>query len=894
MNFKASVLDEDRFLKQKAKIDWLEVGDSNTKYFHNSMKAKHHQSRIDKITDVHGIDHEGGEVPKALVAHYESFLGKPGPTTEFNSVGVFVNTLDSTKANMMIQAVTDDEIKSALFSIDDNKAPGPDGYSSLFFKKTWDITGKALCLAVHDFFKTGRILKEINHTFLALIPKVDIQKAYDTIDRKFLRAILIGFGFHTIMVDWIMTCVTSASFSLSINGNIYGFFKGERGLRQGDPMSPYLFTLVMEVLSLILKKAVQEIGSFKFHNQCKKDQIINICFANDFFLFARGDLASVKVLMDGLGVFTKASGLNPSISNITAFFCNIPDHVKQAVFGIMPFAEGQLPIRYLGVPLISFRLLHKDCKVLVERMEAKISDWKNKSLSFVGRLQLNNSVLSSLHIYWASVFILPASIINDLEKKMRSFLWCQGPMSKGKAKVSWKDCCLPKNEGGLGIRRIRDVNKALMTSHIWSVINKRKSLWVKWIYSNKLNDRNFWDVPLRAGSEWGWRKMLLMRDAIRPHIKFYVGNGHSTFAWYDSWLPIGPLCKYISPREVTSAGFRLEAKVSNLINNGSWLWPSAWYDLFPVLIGMNVPILNCDEEDTIFWIDKDGNEVSYSTSSTWDSLRWSQQRVDWFDMVWFPHCIPRHSFHVWLILKKKLKTQDKLRQWDVSGSSNLNLLCCSLCKRGPDSHEHLFFECDYSSQIWNLVRPLAMFQHVSCSWENILQAILADNPKLARMVIGKLLVAAMTYFIWQEQNNRLLTPNERTVNQMQDLIVSTVRLKLVTLKIKRKTQGRRILEAWNIPKIIDKGEDCEEDVGGGGQNSRLLDDTGVIVAPPPIVEAVEDVQMEDAPQEQPRPRARTIPIPSSFDLTLLGQTVQTIYDDQQASRRAISDGWTRI
>nr|XP_043639239.1 uncharacterized protein LOC122610308 [Erigeron canadensis] len=642
MNFKAAVLDEEQFLKQKVKIDWLEVGDSNTKYFHNSMKAKHHRSRIDKITDVHGIDHEGGEVPKALVAHYESFLGMPGLTTEFNSVGVFVNTLDSTKANMMIQAVTDDEIKSALFLSMTTK---------LWVRTVYKCINKIITNRIkgglddiidinQSAFVSGRRIsdnilltqglmhnyhREIGHPRCAF--KVDIQKGYDTVDWKFLRAILIGFGFHTIMVDSIMTCVTSASFSLSINGNIYGFFKGERGLRQGDPMSPYLFTLVMEVLSLILKKAIRETGSFKFHNQCKKDQIINICFVDDLFLFARGDLASVKVLMEGLGVFTKASGLNQGLSKSTTFFCNIPDHVKHAVIGIMPFTEGQLPIRYLGVPLISSRLLHKDCKVLVERMEARISDWKNKSLSFARRLQLINSVLSSLHIYWASVFILPASIINDLEKKMRSFLWCQGPMSKGKAKVSWKDCCLPKNEGGLG-------------------------------------------------SEWGWRKMLLMRDAICPHIKYYMGNGHSTSAWYDSWLPIGPLCKYISPREVTSARFSLEAKVSDLINNGSWLWPSAWSDLFPVLIGMNGPILNRDEEDTIFWIDKDGNEVSYSASSTWDSLRWSQQWVDWFDMI------------------------------------------------------------------WNLVHPLAMIQHVSCSWENILQAILADNSKLARVVIGKLLVAA--------------------------------------------------------------------------------------------------------------------------------------------------------
>ena len=84
--------------------------------------------------------------------------------------------------------------------------------------------------------------------------KVDLQKAYDTVSWQFLEFCLIKFGFHKIMVDWIMVCLNSASFSISVNGESHGFFKAKRGLRQGDPISPYLFTMVMEVLTLMLKR----------------------------------------------------------------------------------------------------------------------------------------------------------------------------------------------------------------------------------------------------------------------------------------------------------------------------------------------------------------------------------------------------------------------------------------------------------------------------------------------------------------------------------------------------------------------------------------------------------------------------------------------------------------
>ncbi|GKB35870.1 ribonuclease H-like domain-containing protein [Tanacetum coccineum] len=199
--------------------------------------------------------------------------------------------------------------KESMFSIGDDRASGPDGFTFAFFKKGWDIVGHDVCKSIRNFFVNGQLLKELNHTFIALIPKVDIQKAYDTVDWNFLETILKRFGFHTVMIKWIMACVSSSSYYICVNGDVHGFFKGKRGLRQGDPLSPYLFTLVMEVLTLILRRQVRNSNFFRYHKHCEEIQLINVFFADDLFLFARGDVNSAKIILDSLTELHAGDGL---------------------------------------------------------------------------------------------------------------------------------------------------------------------------------------------------------------------------------------------------------------------------------------------------------------------------------------------------------------------------------------------------------------------------------------------------------------------------------------------------------------------------------------------------------------------------------------------------------
>ncbi|GKE31231.1 hypothetical protein Tco_1450553, partial [Tanacetum coccineum] len=124
----------------------------------------------------------------------------------------------------------------------------------------------------------------------------------------------------------------------------------------------------------------------------------------------------------------------------------------------------------------------RDCKELVEKFKC-VLDWKNKP------------------------FPSPCS-------------------SKGKAKVAWELVCLPKDEGGLGIRRLELFNSALLVSHIWNLLSLKESLWVKWVHAYKLNGRNFWDVPIRGNMSWSWRKILQLRSSIRDFIWRKIGQDY--------------------------------------------------------------------------------------------------------------------------------------------------------------------------------------------------------------------------------------------------------------------------------------------------------------------------------------------------------------------------------
>ncbi|GKB78030.1 RNA-directed DNA polymerase, eukaryota, reverse transcriptase zinc-binding domain protein, partial [Tanacetum coccineum] len=372
--YKEAAIDEERLLKQKTKIEWLQYGDSNSSYFHNVIEGRISRSRIEVVYDESGNKYCGDSVANQFVSHFSNFLGTCDEVFDIdNADNLFTKKLDADSSLEMIKPVTDDEIKEAIFSIDDNKASGPDGYTSKFFKASWSVVGPDVCCAVKEFFVTVKMLGELNATLISLIPKVSTPAkvtdyrpitccnvVYKTISK------VITNRFKFVLDDLVEANQSAFIPGMLISDNVLlaqEFMKGynwDIGVRncafKGDPISPYLFTLVMKVLNLMIKRQIRRDRRFKFHSGCQKLKISSLYFADDLLMLCHGDMISSSILRRGLDEFSMSSGLYPSMSQSNAFFCNIPSNVKDEIKLVMPFSEGVLPIRYLGVPLVAKRI----------------------------------------------------------------------------------------------------------------------------------------------------------------------------------------------------------------------------------------------------------------------------------------------------------------------------------------------------------------------------------------------------------------------------------------------------------------------------------------------------------------------------------------------------------
>ncbi|XP_062075420.1 uncharacterized protein LOC133779477 [Humulus lupulus] len=310
--------------------------------------------------------------------------------------------------------------------------------------------------------------------------KIDISKAYDTVDWKFVEDLLNALNFPTRFIQLIMICIKSSSYSLLMNGRFQGGFLGAKGLRQGDPLSPLIFVLIMEYMTRCFHHAAID-SIFRYHPLCKILKLINLCFADDLIILSKGSIQSIKVIKEVLEGFSSSTGLFINVSKSQIFFGGVDSREKREILKDIGLAEGCFPLKYLGVPLRPTKWKAEDCGIISKKIRLRLNTWGSRHLSFAGRIQLIQSVLVGLRNYWMSVFILPQSVSKGVEKLCRGFLWGLNGNKSRLHVASWEKVCLPKPYGGLGFKEGSKWNQAILAKYIWAITEKRDILWVKWV-----------------------------------------------------------------------------------------------------------------------------------------------------------------------------------------------------------------------------------------------------------------------------------------------------------------------------------------------------------------------------------------------------------------------------
>ncbi|KAL0299931.1 UNVERIFIED_CONTAM: hypothetical protein Sangu_2461200 [Sesamum angustifolium] len=244
---------------------------------------------------------------------------------------------------------------------------------------------------------------------------VDLRKAFNSVSWTFLSRVLHG-----------------TSFSVALNDSLHGFFPGKKGLRQGDPMSPALFFLFIEYFSRSIKRSATN-SDFNFNPKCEKLKITHLLFADDLMLFSRGDLTSIRILMECLQEFRDISSLAVNTAKSNIFTAGTQNDTLDEALAMTEFARGHMPVRYLGISLTAQRLLVTDYSPLVDQIASCIRKWTTKSLSFAGRLELMRSVIQEVECFWLQFFPLPMAVIEKIHRLCRAFLW-----NSKRAPVAWR------------------------------------------------------------------------------------------------------------------------------------------------------------------------------------------------------------------------------------------------------------------------------------------------------------------------------------------------------------------------------------------------------------------------------------------------------------------------
>ncbi|GJW53199.1 RNA-directed DNA polymerase, eukaryota [Tanacetum coccineum] len=270
----------------------------------------------------------------------------------------------------------------------------------------------------------------------ALIFKVDFEKAFDSVRWDFVDDVLNKFGFGERWRTWIQSCLRSSRGSILVNGSPTEEFQFFRGLKQGDPLSPFLFILIMESLHISFQRVV-DAGLFTGIKINSMVNLSHLFYADDAIFLGQWSELNIDSLVRVLDCFFRASGLRINMCKSKIMGVNVEDGMVKNAASKLGCLVLKTPFTYLGTKVGGNMSRKQAWKEVVDKVLSRLSRWKMKLLSIGGRLTLLKSVLGSMPIFHMSIFKVPSSILKSLESIRSRFFNGQDPKSNKASWVKW-------------------------------------------------------------------------------------------------------------------------------------------------------------------------------------------------------------------------------------------------------------------------------------------------------------------------------------------------------------------------------------------------------------------------------------------------------------------------
>ncbi|KAA3455435.1 reverse transcriptase [Gossypium australe] len=736
--------------EQRARVNWLKMGDRNTAFFHSMATQRRKKNLILKLQNNEGIEiGDQQEMAETARLYFQDLFKTEGiddPEHLLNGVEKSISEEDN---RFLMRPYTQEELRSALASMGATKAPGEDGFPAIFFQKLWHIVGEEVSTYCLAQLNGGMEVSEINTTHIVLIPK----KRNPT-NLTHFRPISLCNVIYKMMAKVIADrfkgvlerCIDKAQSAFVpgrlISDNVLVAYKilhtlkrkrwGSKGLmavkldmsRAYDRVewgflekmmskmgfNPNWIHLIMKCistgLSSLIRVAQQEENLKGVKASRSGPQISHLLFADDCITFGEATERGAGLLKKILQEYRRCSGQIVNFEKSNVFFSsNTGFEKKRMVSQMLGVRSSNDPEGYLGLPNMVGRRKKAAFQILKDRLKKRIDNWSTRHLSQGGKEVFIKSVLQAIPTYSMACFLLPKTLCSDLEKIIAKFWWQKGHGQRGIHWCTWNNLCFSKEHGGMGFRRFDQFNIALLAKQGWRIINYPSSLLSQVFKAKYFPKSDFSKAELGNSPSFTWRSVWAAKGLLENGLCWRVGKGDQISIWEDRWITGGEIINSRNDGENTEIKL-----VADLIEESTRSWKrDVIENTFPEYIALKIkqiPLAEEAHDDFKVWRGEHTGEFTVrsayqllqQTTLNPNELILQAKTKTFYRKLWNLQLPSKLLITIWRISRNFLPNFKNLSMRRVVNDST-----CPRCRAAEEDCDHTFRQCPVSIETWRLI-----------------------------------------------------------------------------------------------------------------------------------------------------------------------------------------------